>query len=55
MALISVAEALEQVLAHAEVLAAEDVPLAEADGTNLAVSAPAGAILPSGRGRISPP
>ncbi len=36
MALISVAEALEQVLAHAGPLPADEVPLAEADGRVLA-------------------
>ena len=36
MALISVAEALQHVLAHAEPLPAEEVPLAEADGRVLA-------------------
>ena len=36
MALLSVAEALDQVLAHAAPLPAEMVPLAEADGRVLA-------------------
>ena len=36
MALLSVAEALERVLAHAAPLPAEEVPLAEADGRVLA-------------------
>ncbi len=38
MALISVAHALEHVLAHAEPLPAEEVPLAEADGRVLAAN-----------------
>ena len=36
MALLSVADALERVLAHAAPLPAEEVPLAEADGRVLA-------------------